>query len=210
MKPQYMNETRGCVMDLENVIETLKAMDSTIRAKQLEIEYLSQQNLELQRRSSRRRRRLLMRYQHEGTYGEVTTLPGCSQVAVSHSVFRPSCSRGSGRDTEGMLERLRMMFEDLGYDYVLCTVDASNARQIHMLEKNGWRRLDWFKSSKTEHTVELWGTNNYTGTDHPITPPAPSDAMTESERVTYDAWEKSISRPLPVDVNYYNWFNGAE
>lgn len=107
MKPQYMNETRGCVMDLENVIETLKAMDSTIRAKQLEIEYLSQQNLELQRR-------------------------------LSH------------------------------------------------------------------------GGGGYTGTDHPITPPAPSDAMTESERVTYDAWEKSISRPLPVDVDYYNWFNGAE
>lgn len=41
MKPQYMNETRGCVMDLENVIETLKAMDSTIRAKSAEMKKMS-------------------------------------------------------------------------------------------------------------------------------------------------------------------------
>lgn len=41
MKPQYMNETRGCVMDLENVIETLKAMDSTIRAKSAEMSKMS-------------------------------------------------------------------------------------------------------------------------------------------------------------------------
>ena len=41
MKPRYMNKTRGCVINLENVIETLKAMDSTIRAKSVEMSKMS-------------------------------------------------------------------------------------------------------------------------------------------------------------------------
>lgn len=147
-----------------------------------------------------------MRYQHEGTYGEVTSLPGCSQVAVSHSVFR--VVRDTGRGKENMQARLQMMFDELGYDYVICTVDMTNARQKNILEATGWRELDTFGSSKTGHFVEIWGRAKVDKDPVPITPPPP--LMSESERETYDAWEKSISRPLPVDVDYYSWFNGAE
>ena len=49
------------------------------------------------------------------------------------------------------------MKESLGYDYALCTVDASNRAQVVILAKNGWQHLATFQSTKTEHHVSLWG-----------------------------------------------------
>lgn len=99
-----------------------------------------------------------MRVNLSGAIGELTTLPGCSQVVVSHGVFVPPKSRGNGIGKQGQLKRLRLM-EELGYDYALCTVESTNDAQIHILTSNGWKKLSSFKSSKTGHKVYIFGRN---------------------------------------------------
>lgn len=126
-----------------------------------------------------------MRYCKNGVYGEIDTLPGCTQVAVSHSVFAPVNQRGKGKGREAMHLRLGMIYHDLGYDYVLCTVDSANERQKHILIQHGWRKLDFFKSTKTGHTVELWGLDGLCYGPRTVNPPT-------AEEASYDAWEKSL------------------
>lgn len=98
-----------------------------------------------------------MRDQLFGVIGEVDTLPGCSQVAVSHGVFTPAHLRGKGNATKANLARTVIMKSYFGYDYALCTVAADNVAQIKIMEKNAWKRLDTFPSSKTNHEVHLYG-----------------------------------------------------
>jgi hypothetical protein len=43
------------------------------------------------------------------------------------------------------------------YDYALCTVEYTNLVQTMALERAGWELLDTFRSSRTEHTVCLYG-----------------------------------------------------
>ena len=40
-----------------------------------------------------------MRYSINNVHGEIDSLPGCTQVAVSHSVFIPKEFRGNGEGT---------------------------------------------------------------------------------------------------------------
>lgn len=97
-----------------------------------------------------------MRYNLDDCIGELTALPGCSQVVVSHGVFVPTHKRGKGVGKKAHKARLAYI-QDLGYDYSLCTVDSSNIAQKKILEVNGWKVLDSFVSSKTGHLVLLYG-----------------------------------------------------
>lgn len=97
-----------------------------------------------------------MRFKHLNCVGEIDNLPGCSQVAVFHSVFVPPKLRGHKFGSVAHKERLNTATE-LGYNYVLCTVDISNQYEIIILEKNGWKKLDTFTSDKTGHVVALYG-----------------------------------------------------
>jgi hypothetical protein len=91
----------------------------------------------------------------QGVIGELTSLPGCSQVAVSHSVFVPEGrDKGAGRNANK--ERCRIAFEELGYDGLLCTVADNNAAQIKIMEANGWEYLTGFLSRKTGNGVSLY------------------------------------------------------
>lgn len=99
-----------------------------------------------------------MRQNIMGIIGEIDSLPGCSQIAVSHSVFKPE--RGPTSASVGIpanKERQRIVFDELGYDYLVCSVDAANAKQIHILRSSGWHNLDEFTSRKTGHRVQIWG-----------------------------------------------------
>ena len=98
-----------------------------------------------------------MRQKICGVYGEIDTLPGCSQVGVSHSVYCPEALRGKGIASEANKRRTVFMKMDYGYDYALCTVDLANLPQIKIMQVNGWRRLDAFTSSRTGHLVGLFG-----------------------------------------------------
>ena len=98
-----------------------------------------------------------MRIAFNGVYGEITSMPGCSQVAISHGVFVPANSRKCGMGKLAHKARLEYAKNHLGYDYILCTVESTNIVQIRILDKYGWKKLDEFKSLKTEHTVCLYG-----------------------------------------------------
>jgi hypothetical protein len=95
-----------------------------------------------------------VRHSFGPVHGELTTLPGCSQLVVSHAVF----SRLRGHAVAANEERQNFA-KSIGYDYMLCTVDLANGAQLHILERCGWKRLDVFKSSKTQHNVALYGRN---------------------------------------------------
>lgn len=97
-----------------------------------------------------------MRQNFCGVIGELDTLPGCSQVAVSHGVFIDETSRGHGLGRLANQERRQVAFNDLGYDMMICTIDSSNTHQRSLLQSEGWSCLKSFKSRKTGHTVELW------------------------------------------------------
>lgn len=97
-----------------------------------------------------------MRYSIEGVPGELTTLPGCSQVVVSHAVYVPKDRRGQGVGYTSNIKRQRLAFDELGYDAMICTVISTNLPQKKVLEKAGWSCLTRFTSSNTGHDVELW------------------------------------------------------
>lgn len=85
---------------------------------------------------------------------EIDSLPGNPQVAVSHAVYVKAKGKGHGKAQHA--QRLGQLSR-LCYDYVLCTVDTANDTQVHILEQNGWTKLDSFTSSKTSHLVAIYG-----------------------------------------------------
>lgn len=96
-----------------------------------------------------------MRFNHGDVIGEIDNLPGCSQLAVFHSVFLPVEERGKGKGKIAHAERL-VEAEHLGYDGCVCTVDMSNHVELAILKENLWERVFVFKSSKTGHLVGLF------------------------------------------------------
>ena len=89
-------------------------------------------------------------------FGEIDSLPGCSQIAVSHAVFCNPTARNCGFGNQAHKERLALM-KKLGYDFAVCTVDLSNKYQISILEEHDWDLLAEFDSSKTGHEVGIYG-----------------------------------------------------
>ena len=96
-----------------------------------------------------------MRQEILGVFGEITTMPGCSQVAISHGVFVPKDLRGRGLGTQAnelRVDRCR----DLGYDAIICTVCLTNEAQMKVMKANGWREAGNFLSSRTGSVVCLF------------------------------------------------------
>lgn len=87
---------------------------------------------------------------------EVTSLPGCSQVAVIHNSFVLPQARGLGVGKAAHAERLEQLQGIHLYDAAVCTVDEDNFPQISILESAGWSRTITFTSRKTGHNVSLW------------------------------------------------------
>jgi hypothetical protein len=98
---------------------------------------------------------LPVRVVHLRVPGELTSLPGCSQIVVSHDVFVPNHLRGNGLGKLSHFDRLDQM-RTLGYDVAMCTANLSNAAQLHILEGSDWLRVFQFKSSKTGNDVGVF------------------------------------------------------
>lgn len=94
-----------------------------------------------------------MRVKCGNQVGELTSLPGCSQIAVSHDVF--SLDKNAGRGSESNQERLNLC-SNLGYDVVMCSVNSKNEKQLKILSNNDWSFAFDFLSSKTGHTVSVF------------------------------------------------------
>lgn len=96
-----------------------------------------------------------MRYNHSGVIGEIDNLPGCSQVAVFHSVFVREQDRGKGIGRSAHAFRLQEA-KDLGYNLVMCTVNEKNIAEIKILKEYGWKEATSFDSTKTGNSVLLF------------------------------------------------------
>jgi L-amino acid N-acyltransferase YncA len=114
-----------------------------------------------------------------GVVGEISDMPGCPQVAVSHYVFMKDGKKGEGWGQKAHRDRLSVM-RGLGYDHAICTVVNGNAAERHILEKQGWKKVDEFKSSKTTNLVEIW-TKSLSEIEYD-----------NAENETYDYWERTL------------------
>jgi hypothetical protein len=94
----------------------------------------------------------------------LTELPGCDQVVVSHGVFTKIPERGKGKGGVHHKERLAMI-KQLGFDMALCTVNMENAPERKILESHGWLWLTSFTSSKTGNVVGLYCRSGSDGRD---------------------------------------------
>src|SRR5688572_26950384 len=88
---------------------------------------------------------------------EIDTLPGNSSVAVFHSATNFG-ERGKGNGTLVHSECLTLVRE-FGYQFAICTTDASNEPEIKILQKFGWTEVTRFVSKRTGYTVILWNKN---------------------------------------------------
>jgi RimJ/RimL family protein N-acetyltransferase len=87
---------------------------------------------------------------------EITSLPGCSQIAVIHSAFVNPNRRGRGIGSRVHMERLDKLYGDFLYDVAIATVDTANKPQMRIMEKAGWRQAEVFKSRKTGNCVAIF------------------------------------------------------
>ena len=99
-----------------------------------------------------------MRYACEKGSYQISDLPGCSQVAVSHSAYIVPTARGLGFGKKAHKARLAKLRE-LGYDAAICTVHDGNEAQRKILVNNGWTRVFGFNNVKNDHFVSLWVIN---------------------------------------------------
>lgn len=86
----------------------------------------------------------------------IETMPGSPQVAISCHTFVHSNLRGKGLGKEQHKDRLETI-QDLCYDYVLCTVRADNAVELHILEIYQWQKLAAFTSSVSDSLIYIYG-----------------------------------------------------
>lgn len=98
----------------------------------------------------------MMRFATEYSARELTPLPGCSQVVVSHGAFMLQEHRNKGYATSEHLIAMRQM-RILNYDYALCTVREDNSPQHKILDKAGWRLFDRFTSQYSGGLVRIYG-----------------------------------------------------
>lgn len=87
---------------------------------------------------------------------EVNSLPGCPQVAVSNHAFINPAFRNCGYGKRYHGERLTKL-KELGFNYVICTVKSDNVFQLKILDRFGWKRLDFFHNKETGNDVQIWG-----------------------------------------------------
>lgn len=87
---------------------------------------------------------------------EISSLPGQSQVAVTHAFVVPFGQRGLGLGHK-LKAQQNTLLKELHYDYALCTVSDANVAQKRVLEKAGWQRLTAFHNSRSDEVTAIYG-----------------------------------------------------
>lgn len=95
---------------------------------------------------------------HSSVYGTfcIDAMPGQPQVGLCHGFFVPVKNRGKGFANKLKHQQAQALKAD-NFDFGLCTVDAPNAVQQHVLEKAGWSCLAEFSNSRTGGRTQVWG-----------------------------------------------------
>lgn len=97
-----------------------------------------------------------MRFANENGYCELNPFPGCSQIIISNHTFIYPEKRGKGKghiNHELRVERAKFM----GYDYLLCTVRATNKAELAILYKHKFKYLDEFMNTETGNSIIIFG-----------------------------------------------------
>lgn len=99
-----------------------------------------------------------------GVTGNLTPLPGCPAIVVSHDVFVPEHMRHNGVGTQACRARIEQC-NFLGWDVIMCTAREDNSAEIAILKKNDWKKVHSFKSSRNGAWIGVWlrNTNPYEG-----------------------------------------------
>lgn len=87
---------------------------------------------------------------------ELNPMPGCNQVVISNHAWIAPAYRGKGYGDRAHKERLTKA-KELGYDYIMCTINANNEAQRAILYNNMWYLRDGFKNKETGNDIEIWG-----------------------------------------------------
>lgn len=82
--------------------------------------------------------------------GEVTPMPGCPDLAVSHAVYHMEGNSGFGKRAN---RQRCLQLARLGYSAVICTVEAGNGKQLTILREEGWHESPPFRNRRTGHDV---------------------------------------------------------
>lgn len=84
----------------------------------------------------------------------ISNFPGNNELAVTHNVYIDPLYRGKGAGQKQHLERLAKI-QEMGYVAAVCTVNAGNVVEKHILVKNGWK-LVWTFISKDGEPVDVF------------------------------------------------------
>lgn len=86
---------------------------------------------------------------------ELSPLPGCKAVAVSHGLVIDPEYRRQGWGHKAMAERIEIA-KSLGYQVLIATTEATNTPQQKILMKAGWKIARGFLNPRTGHDLTLW------------------------------------------------------
>lgn len=106
-------------------------------------------------------RRTLCTYSHDRGYEShwagysLSTFPGSHAVGISHGVYNNWPDMGLGQYF--LKERLSLARE-IGMRTLLCTVNSTNEKEKHILQKNGWKKIHTMRDDRwiPASSVELW------------------------------------------------------
>lgn len=101
-----------------------------------------------------------MRFSDEKGFWELNPFPGCNQLIVSNHAFVYPEYRNKGVG-KALHEKRLAQAKRLGYDYIICTVVATNYPQIKILERFKWEILTSFKNMETGNVIYICGRSLY-------------------------------------------------
>ena len=95
-----------------------------------------------------------MRYGDAFGYYELNEFPGNKNIVISNSAYIYPEWRNQGKGT--LQHKMRLVkARELGYTKMICTVAEGNAYEIKILEKNGWKRIDYVHSHESTN-AQMW------------------------------------------------------
>ena len=99
-------------------------------------------------------RKIILDGKEVGVY-HLEPLSGCPAVGVSHGFLIFPEFRNKGYGSRAHAQRLERAKQD-GYTVLIATVWNGNEKEIAILKKFGWHKIDSFHNYKTSHDVSIW------------------------------------------------------
>lgn len=96
--------------------------------------------------------------------GKLTEFPGSEgDIIISHDSEVHESMRGKGLGQKLHRQRIRLA-SDLNKSLMICTVNAQNKTQIHILEKFGWKMIHTFISECSCNRINVYVRSPWDGT----------------------------------------------